>query len=431
MLHARYCTAFVTKSLPMHHHGAMRRVVIVLPQSSYRTSDFLKAARSLRIDAVIATDGPQSMPDQTHVIEVDPRRPEFSAERIVAYAGEHPLDGVVAADDQGVVMAAIAAHELGLRHNSPEAVAATRDKSVMRRAFFNGGVPQPRYRVVGSQDDVGAACEIVGFPVILKPVSLAGSQGVIRIDEPEDVPAVVKRVRAIASDAGCDPDEALLVEGFVPGAEVALEGLLIDGQLEVLAIFDKPDPLDGPYFEETMLVTPSRLEGAVQERLATLVSQAAAAMGLRHGPVHAEARVAGDRVIILEVAARSVGGLCGRSLRFGPLGTSLEVLLLQSALGYSVGPQERPAASGVMMLPIERAGTLAGVGGRERALAVEGITDLTLAIPVGGEVKPLPEGGRYLGFLFARGPNPSHVEQALRAAHHELEIEITPHRATS
>jgi len=322
-------------------------------------------------------------------------------------------------------MAAVAAHELGLPYNPAEAVRATRDKATLRGIFADAALPQPAYRVIGAGDDPVAACAAVGFPCVLKPVSLAASRGVIRVDDLAAVADAVAWIRAITAEAGRDPGEPLLTEAFVPGTEVALEGLLVDGGLQVLALFDKPDPMNGPYFEETILVTPSRLDHGVQDEIVTFGAAAAAALGLVQGPIHAEARVDGDRVSLLEVAARSIGGLCGRSLRFGLLGTSLETTLLRSALGYR-GPPAKPQspASGVMMLPIARTGTLSAVSGRERALAVPGIVDLELTIPIGSHVRPPPEADRYLGFIFARGTTPQAVENSLRQAHAELIIDI-------
>ncbi len=403
------------------------RVMIVLPSASYRTASFLSAAKTLRAEAVIATDAVHvdvgRIDEQT--VRVDSSRPEWSAERIVDYARRWPLDAVVAADDQGVVMAALAARELGLAHNPPDSVRATRDKGVMRRLLAEAGVAQPDYRIIGAGDDPGVLCTDVGFPCVIKPVSLSASRGVIRVDELAHVEEVVARVRNIADEAGADPGDPLLVEAFVPGPEVALEGLLVDGKLEVLALFDKPDAMDGPYFEETLLITPSRLDASVRRRVEALVGAAVQGLGLVQGPVHAEARVGGGQVRLLEVAARSIGGLCGRSLRFGLLGTTLETTLLRSALGYRGEPPRRQAqSSGVMMLPISGSGTLTAVGGQDDALAVPGIVDLELTTPIGSQVKPPPDSDRYLGFMFATGQTPQAVEESLRQAHSKLTIDI-------
>jgi biotin carboxylase len=405
----------------------MTRVLIVLPSASYRVADFVAAGKTLRVEAVIATDAAQVMASDMaeRLVRVDPRRPEWSAGRIVEFAQRFPLDAVVAADDDGVVMAAVAARELGLPHNPPEAVRATRDKAAMRGIFADAALPQPSYRVIDADDDPFAACAAVGFPCVLKPVSLTASRGVIRVDDTAAVSGTVAWLQTITAEAGRDPAEPILAEAFVAGTEVALEGLLVDGNLEVLALFDKPDPMNGPYFEETILVTPSRLDRRVQDQIVAVASAAAAALGLVQGPVHAEARIRDGRVWLLEVAARSIGGLCGRSLRFGLLGTSLEATLLRSALGYRGAPAKpQSPASGVMMLPIARAGTLSAISGHERATAVPGIVDLELTIPIGSLVRPPPEADRYLGFLFARGHTPQAVEESLRRAHAELIIDI-------
>ena len=404
--------------------GVMTRVLIVLPSASYRVADFVAAAKTLRVEAVIATDAAQVMAaDMAHrLVRIDPRRPEWSARRIVEFAAQFPLDAVVAADDDGVVMAA---RELGLAHNPTEAVRATRDKAAMRGIFADAALPQPAYRIIGAGDDPVPECAAVGFPCVLKPVSLTASRGVIRVDDTGAVAGATAWIRAITAEAGRDRAEPILAEAFVPGTEVALEGLVVDGNLEVLALFDKPDPMDGPYFEETILVTPSRLDRRLQDEIVAGVGAAADALGLIQGSIHAEARVDGEHVSLLEVAARSIGGLCGRSLRFGPLGTSLETTLLRNALGYRDAPAKpHSSASGVMMLPIARAGILTAINGQEQAKAVPGIVDLEVTVPIGSRVRPLPEADRYLGFLFARGGTPQAVEEALRQAHAELTIDI-------
>ena len=278
--------------------------------------------------------------------------------------------------------------------------------------------------MVSRGDDVAAAAAEVGWPVVVKPISLSASRGVIRADDPAGAEAAAARVWAIL-DEDCHPaEEPILVEAYVAGEEVAVEALLRGGELEVLAVFDKPDPLVGPYFEETLYVTPSRLPESVQAEIGGSVARAAAAIGLTEGPVHAELRVDPDgRPWLLELAARTIGGLCARTLRFAA-GVTLEELVLRHALGLPLDPRRELVAAGVMMLPIPRAGRLVAVHGQDAARAVPGITALELSIRPGGDVRPLPEGDRYLGFLFARAPSPAEVEQALRTAHAHLEVVI-------
>ena len=401
----------------------MARLLLLLPTASYRAADFLAAARALGAEVVVASERRLvSMGDNQ--LTLDLRRPEAAAEAIAALAEESPLDAVVAVDDQGVRVAALAAERLGLPGNPPEAAAATRDKAAMRRALAAAGVPQPEHRTVGPSDDSAAVAAELGLPCVVKPLSLSASRGVIRADDPEAAAAAAARVRAILAEAGEDPEGPLLIERYVPGAEVAVEGLLRAGSLELLAVFDKPDPLEGPYFEETIFTTPSRLPADVVAAVVRTTADACAALGLREGPVHAELRVHGEQVWMLELAARSIGGLCSRSLRFG-MGVSLEELILRHALGLPLDDLGREAAaSGVMMLPIPKAGVLKEVRGQAEARAVPGVTGLEISIARGKAVRALPEADRYLGFLFARGETPERVERTLRTAHGRLEIVI-------
>ena len=404
----------------------MSCLLLVLPTATYRARDFLDAAASLGAEVVVASERRQALAGVMgdRALRVNLRRPEAAAQAIVALAEWTPLDAVVAIDDQGVLIAALAAERLGLAHNPSEAVAAARDKVAMRRAFAAAGLSQPEYRVAGPRADVALLAAEVGSPCVVKPVSLSASRGVIRADDPPAAAAAAARIQAILREAGEDPDGPLLVERYLPGVEVAVEGLLRDGALKVLAVFDKPNPLEGPYFEETIYVTPSRLPAETLETITRLTAGAASALGLVEGPIHAELRIDGTRAWLLELAARSIGGLCSRSLRFG-LGVSLEELILRHALGLPLdGLAREEAASGVMMLPIPRGGVLEEVRGQDEALALPGVTGLEISIACGRPVRPLPEGDRYLGFLFARGETPDEVEQALRTAHGRLEIVI-------
>jgi biotin carboxylase len=396
------------------------RVVLLLPTTSYRATDFVAAARAVGAEVVLAAPevSPAVARDGLRAVELPFDDPDRAATILADLDDRGPVDAVLAVDDQGVVVAARAAAALGLRHCDPEAAARTRDKRALRTALDAAEVPQPRWAPVDDPD----ALPDVGFPCVLKPVGLSGSQGVIRADDPAAAAAAARRAGAIACG---DP---VMIEEFVPGAEVAVEGLLVDGVLTVLAVFDKPDPLDGPYFEETIYVTPSRRPEATQAALARVTRDAAAAIGLTEGPVHAELRLtpdpAGDRIRVIDVAARSIGGLCARALRFGA-GISLEEVIVRHALGLPVGTLHREAAaSGVMMLPIPATGTLRAVHGQEAARAVPGVVGLEVTIARGRPVVALPEGDRYLGFCFARGGTPEAVEESLRRAHACLRVEV-------
>jgi biotin carboxylase len=306
-------------------------------------------------------------------------------------------------------------------------VASTRNKIMLRRALASAEIPQPLFELAGPPDDVAQLAEIIGYPVVLKPLSMSASRGVIRADHAAAARQASRRIRRILAVAGHNPNEPILIEQYVPGIEMAVEGIMRGGKLVVLAFFDKPDPLIGPYFEETLFITPSRLHPEMLDEVERVTAAAVEAIGLREGPVHAEVRIDGNRVVFLEAAARSIGGLCGRSLRFGLLGTPLEVVLLRHALGRPLRRVRREdPASGVMMLPIPASGTLRAVGGREEALAVPGVDEVDITIPPGRRVQTLPEADRYLGFIFARRETPDEVEEALRQANECLDIEIEP-----
>ena len=406
--------------------GAVR-VLLLLPTATYRATDFLAAAAALGVEVVVGSERAQAMAKDMgdRAIVVPLSDPSAAADAIEALHRRSPVAAVVAVDEQGVMAAATASERLGLRHNPPASVAATRDKAAMRVLMGAAGLLQPPHRLVYPGDDTATAAEAVGLPCVVKAMSLSGSRGVIRADTAAEAVAVAERVRAIAADAGSPPDGPVVLEAFVPGVEVAVEALLRGGRLHVLATFDKPDPLDGPYFEETIYVTPSRHPTWVLAHLHDTVGRAAAAIGLLEGPIHAEARItpAGE-VVVLEVAARSIGGLCARTLRFGA-GISLEEVILRHALNLPLSDLGREvAAAGVLMVPIPRSGTLRRVEGVEAATAIPGVAGVEITVLAGRPVRTLPEGDRYLGFVFARGEDPASVEASLRAAHACLDVVI-------
>jgi biotin carboxylase len=393
-----------------------KRVLLLVPPITYRATDFVDAAKRLELDVIIGSDGALPLGGNP-VVRVDPGDLDGSVRRLLSTVGR--LDAVVAVDSDMLPLAARLGGALGLAGNAPDAVAAAADKAMQRRLWAKAGVAQPGFQILSGGPDGSH----VGFPCVVKPVSLSASRGVLRADDEAALTAAVVEIRTILAEAGRVEGEPILVEEYVPGWELSIDGLLTDGALAVTAVFDKPDTPDGQTFEETLLVTPSRLPTATLAAATKLAERAARALGLRHGPIHAELRIderSGQaRPVMLELAARSIGGLCSRSLRFLD-GVSLEMMILTNALGTDIDLELPLGASGVLMLPVERGGVLQGIEGQAEARAVAGVTGLSITIPIGQAVRPLPQGDRYLGFIFAEGRDPGEVEAALRLAHEKL-----------
>ena len=408
----------------------MHRLLLLLPTTTYRTHDFLEAARTLGVEIVCASDEPSTFESHApdNLLTLDFGDPDGAAAKVAALADRRPLAAVVGVDDLTAVAAAAIAERLGLKASGRAAVAAARDKYQMRQCLAAAGVPVPRYRRIALKDDPFLAARGVAFPCVLKPLALSASRGVIRANNVDQFIAAFRRIGALLArddvEVSGDAAQFLLAEEYLPGIEVALEGLLMGGTLHTLALFDKPDPLEGPFFEETLYVTPSRLPPDTQAAIERVTAAACAALGLGEGPVHAELRVKDDGPWVLEVAARSIGGLCSRTLRFGT-GMTLEEIILRHALGWpiaSLARERRPA--GGMMIPIPRAGRLTAVDGVAAAEAVAGIEEVAITAHVGQDVVPLPEGWQYLGFIFARADSPAAVEASLRDAHARLAFTI-------
>lgn len=407
-------------------------MVLLAPATSYRIADFLDAARAIGVAVTVGSNHRQTLEALSGggTMTVDLSNCERGVARIIEFDRDKPIDAIVAIDEEATIVAAAASEALGLPHNNPESVVAAGNKRRMRVALRDAGLPSPQFLIAALDAGHDATMRHVSYPCVLKPLSLSASRGVIRVDDDAAFETAFTRIAAMLRPTPetrrGETTDYILIEDYVPGAEVAVEGLLEDGKLHTLALFDKPNPLDGPYFEETIYVTPSRLSGAVQQTISETVGHAAAALGLRNGPIHTELRLPPGDPVVIDIAARSIGGLCARTLKFGA-GIGLEELILRHALGLPIETFERErSAAGVMMIPIPRGGILRQIIGRDDASAVPGIEEMTITIPTGHEVVPLPEGNRYLGFILARGETAIKVEESLRQAHCRLRIVIDP-----
>lgn len=402
----------------------MPRLLLLLPAAGYANRDFLAAAARLDIELVACADYcPQLAPGWglPPLMSVPFHRPDAALRRVLR-ALKQPIDAVLAVDDHGQALAAKLRVALGLSGNPPDAVAALTDKLRFRQLQRVLGLPHPAFVAMDAQGLDAAA--VAGFPRVVKARRLNASRGVIRVDDREQLVRALHRVRQIQSRAQREVDD-LLLEDFIPGAEVALDGVLHEGVLSVLAVFDKPDPLDGPYFEETLFVTPSRHPAAIQQALADAVTKLCAAAGVAEGMIHAEARIHDAGVYLLEIAPRGIGGLCGRVL-VSTLGMTSAEIVLRHAVGLPLPVQMHDAAAGVMMIPIPVAGIFMGVDGLDTARAVPAISAIEITANPGQLVAPPPDGAAYLGFIFSRAATPQQAEAALRAAHAALTVHIQP-----
>jgi biotin carboxylase len=415
-----------------------KRLLLFTAKLGYQTRSFEEAALNLGVQLVYVTDRCHQLEDPwgDRAIAVHFENPEVAAYTVMEALRGQTVDGVLALGDRPALAAAYAARGLGIRYNHSAAVEACRSKLRMREVFRDAGLGVPWFRDLPIAPAPEPALLGIQFPCVLKPLSLSASQGVVRANNREEFLAAALRIRRLLESpeirATREPHlDRMLVEGYIPGREVAVEGLLTDGKLRMLAIFDKPDPLEGPYFEETIYITPSRLSGAEQRAVEQCVRDAARALGLSHGPVHAEFRINDDGVWPVEVAPRPIGGLCARALRF-LFGTEektigLEELLLRHALELPGTDTPRESlASGVMMIPVPKSGILEAVNGEDAARAMPGVSDLLITARLHDYIAAWPEGSSYLGFLFAKGVSAGEVEQAIRTAHEKLAFTITP-----
>lgn len=403
----------------------MPRILLLAATTGYQIRSLANAAVSLNVDVLFATDRCHVLGDpwRDGAIAIRFEQPGESAAILAGEAETLGIDGIAAVADGPTLVAALTAQALGIAWHPPAAALLCRDKHAMRERFRSAGLPVPRHaRIDGNSRDLPAG---VGYPCVLKPLDLSASRGVIRVNSPHELKAAVNRIRAILND----PAAPIQAEEYIEGREFAIEGLMTQGDLVPLAIFDKPDPLTGPFFEETIYVTPSRETPGIQEAMIATTLLAAKSLGLWHGPIHAEMRVNAAGVWMLEIAARPIGGLCSRALRFSVSDRADSISLEQLVILHAIGKMPRTvatalAASGVMMIPVPRGGIFTSVSGVEAARALSGIDDVIITAKPGEKLIPLPEGSSYTGFIFASGPGPAQVESVLRQAHALLHFEI-------
>ena len=409
----------------MRKSADIKRALLLLPSRSYRVSGFIAACSKGNAEIIIGVDDEQISESLGGglVKRFNFADPVVGAEGVVAFAEGRPFNAVIAAEEEAVLIAAHAAARLGVEHNSVESVMACRDKNLLRVALSEAGLLQPSFRLVGF-DEPATGWVPRQFPCVVKPTSLSGSCGVIRAnDQPEFIHAF-NRVKKIALINSVTPPSGLLVEDYLPGMEIAIDALIHRGEVHLLAVFVKPDPLCGPYFPETIYLTLSQDSDVDVCGLKSVLADAVAALGLSKGPVHAEFRVNTEGIYVIEVATRSIGGQCGSCLRFSN-GKTLEEIILEYHLGETVPPYRLDERSfGVMMLPVPRNGVLKDIVGLDNARNTENVDSINITIPVGQPVESLPEGRRYLGFIFASSPNLEQTESALRKACGALKVQI-------
>jgi hypothetical protein len=405
----------------------MPRLLLLIPTTSYRTKDFLSAAIKAGVDVTVGSNDhnvlSELQPEGT--LTIDFNNLNGSVKTIKSFNKRHPVVSIIGVDEQTCLIAVKASKELKLPHNSYESVKATCNKYLFRKTLKNSGLLTPNFQCLKPGTDVTFISNSADYPCILKPVNRSASQGVIRVNNQKEFQSAFQRITSLA------PGEDIIMEDFLPGEEVSLEGILRDGKLTTFAIFDKPDPLDGPFFEETIYITPSQHPASMQDALHNTVQDAANALGIKEGPVHAELRLRHSEPFanekgpwLIELATRSIGGLCSRSLTFNG-NHSLEDLIIAHALQIPLSGTEREnTASGVMMIPIPTLGILKSVEGEIEARRLKHVTDIQISIKTGQKVIPLPEGNQYLGFIFAKADTPRSVEETLREAHSKLTFNI-------
>jgi biotin carboxylase len=401
------------------------RLLFVSPSNSYRIASFLNACQRLAVDVFLLTEGQHSLATQwAGGLQV---KSLADTDNVLSLLAAEKFDAVLGSDDATVPIAATLATAMGLSSNDPLAARLSRRKDLARAALLQHALPVPDHTLIDLSQPLSALLSSLVYPCVLKPLTLSGSQGVIRVNSADEARSACLRIARLISTLPGEESHLLLAECYIPGVEVAVEGMLTAGKMELLACFDKPDPLEGPYFEETLYVAPSRLPAVTQQEIVKIVNEVCVVYGIRQGPVHAELRIdPSGKVWVLEVAMRTIGGLCAQIFEWIS-GASLEEAVIQNSLQRPlVCAERRYPAGGVMMIPVPKEGVLRRVEGLRQAKAVTHITEVAISVRDGYRLIPLPEGNQYLGFIFAAAKDAASVEHALRTAHDCLTIVVAP-----
>lgn len=407
----------------------MKNILLLVPTETYRAEAFITGAAALGVSLTIASERRQAMAASMgrRTLVVSMQNPEVGLKQIEQAADNMQFDAIISVDDGGLATAALASKKLGLKYISTNSAQMSNNKIAMRKRLEQTEISKPWFLVHKPTNKISITTgAIPSFPIIVKPASLSGSIGVMRIDAPEDVESALALCESIQMDHGCGGDTQTLIEQYISGVECAVEAMVFNDQLKILAIFDKPRPLEGPYFAETIYVAPSERDREIQNKLQSTLEEARKALEIKTGPIHAEFRITSDReVYLIELAARSIGGMCSNAIPLSG-GRSLEELIIAEALGMEIPEFAiENQASGVFMMPVPAKGVLRSISGVEEAKSTRWITNVTLSMMINSEVSPIPYDARYVGFIFAKAPTSRAVVEALEEAFKKIEIEIS------
>ncbi len=413
--------------MPCPSLPAEKRLLLISNHNSYRIAPYIKAATRLGLSVTIASEGKHSLVTEVaNGLHLDFNAPDEAVKQIVEQHNREAFSGILGSDDQTVALAARAAEALSLPHNPPQAAQCTQRKDLARASLSLAGCPVPLNCLLDLSLPVEKQMAGLPWPCVLKPLAMSASRGVIRADNEQQFLDACQTLRPILASAANEFEQShILIEAYIDGIEIAYEGYLDNGKLHTITVFDKPDPLVGPYFEETIYVTPSSLNDKLLAKLEDILQKACDAYQLRTGPVHAECRIDRDNNIwILEIASRTIGGDCARVLDSENF--NIEELAILLATGQPVSVSQPDYARGVMMIPVRQKGLLKRVEGLLAARNTEHIDKVDIIIRQGHELIPLPEGNQYLGYIFAHAETTDKVVAAIRQAYAQLNFVTSP-----
>ncbi len=384
----------------------MKKLLLVIPENSYKSNDFVVAAEKLGIDFLIITDSEQVSSKFSDTVIINKFDAELNKNNLKKLKD---VTHVLPVDHSALKFSGYLVDLLEVKGNKLESINLSMNKYESRKIFNSLLDIKVNNEIIKNIDDVNTFINKNGTSV-LKPIYGTASKSVLKIN---NVEKNKEQIEKLMQDCF---DQDLVIEEYIDGKEYALEGTIINSELKKIVIFDKPVEYKHPYFEESIYITPSELSSEAEKRVVSIVDKACKKIGLEDGPVHVEFKINENQIFIIEINPRMIGGLCSRCLSFGLFKVSLEEIILHAFMNNELKNIELlNNYVGVLMIPTPKSGKFISIN-KEELENIPNISNVEITVPEGSDLLEPPYGDKYLGFAFSQGIDKKTVNESLLTA---------------
>ena len=384
----------------------MKKLLLVIPENSYKSNDFVVAAEKLGIDFLIITDSEQVSSKFSDTVIINKFDAELNKNNLKKLKD---VTHVLPVDHSALKFSGYLVDLLEVKGNKLESINLSMNKYESRKIFNSLLDIKVNNEIIKNIDDVNTFINKNGTSV-LKPIYGTASKSVLKIN---NVEKNKEQIEKLMQDCF---DQDLVIEEYIDGKEYALEGTIINSELKKIVIFDKPVEYKHPYFEESIYITPSELSSEAEKRVVSIVDKACKKIGLEDGPVHVEFKINENQIFIIEINPRMIGGLCSRCLSFGLFKVSLEEIILHAFMNNELKNIELlNNYVGVLMIPTPKSGKFISIN-KEELEKIPNISNVEITVPEGSDLLEPPYGDKYLGFAFSQGIDKKTVNESLLTA---------------